>query len=455
MRHQRPPLTFADTAAGPPSRPLASVEDPRKILHEYRPWRKVRYLAQELGVDATELWTLIKQQRLATWRTIDVPRHEGGRFGFCLPESLLEPLLVIDRSTGVDPAAPSRGRTLRKRLLAISTDNELLARRRISSAMNEAAESSIMEGAASTRRDAIDLLRSGRKPVSIAERMIVNNYLAMQQIKQWLDRDLSTEMLLELHELLAADSIDVPGGVGRLRLASEHVHVEDTRTGDTIFTPPPAESLADLLRAVCAFANQEHSGADFIHPIAKSAILHFLVGYAHPFVDGNGRTARAVFYWHALRHGYAIMEHLSISEIIRKGFARYPQAYVDCELDDGDLTYFIAYHLDIIQQALDRLADYIETERERIRQSERFLSLAKGLNLRQRLLLEHALRHPLTQYTVKSHANSNGIVLATSRADLDELVRLRLMTTSKKGKQVLYLAAPTLENRLNRARAAR
>lgn len=454
MRDQRPPLTFHDVAAMPQRPAPGGVSDPRKLLYEYRPWRKVRYLAQELGVEAIELWTMVKRQRLATWRTIDVPRYEGGAFGYCTPNSVLEPLLVVDRSTGVDPAGPTRTSTLRKRLVAIGTDGELLARRRIFSTMSEAAESSIMEGASSTTRDAVELLRSGRPPASLAEHMILNNYSAMQQVKQWLDRDLSVEMLLELQAILANNAIDTPGGVGRLRVATEYVRVEDARTAEVIFTPPPADALTDLLRAICAFANREHSGPEFIHPIVKSAILHFLVGYAHPFVDGNGRTARAVFYWNALRHGYGIFEFLSISEIIRKGFARYPQAYVDTELDDGDLTYFIAYHLDVIQQALDRLADHIEAEKARVKQSERFLRIAKGLNLRQRLLLEHALRHPLTQYTVKSHANSNGIVLATSRADLEELVRLRLLTTAKKGKQVLYLASPNLERRLTRARRA-
>lgn len=449
MRDQRPPLTFHDVASSPWAPAIGTIQDPRKLLYEYRPWRKIRYLAQELGIEATQLWSMVKRQRLASWRSIEVPRYEGGSFGYCLPDSVLEPLLVVDRSTGVDPAGPTRVRTLRKRLLAIGTDGELLARRRIFSTMSEAAESSIMEGAASTRRDAVELLRSGRAPASFAEHMILNNYSAMQQIKQWLDRDLSIEMLLELQAILTTNAIDTPDGVGRLRLGTENVRVEDTRTAETIFTPPPAETLTELLRAVCRFANHEHSGPDFIHPIVKSAILHFLIGYAHPFVDGNGRTARAVFYWNALRHGYGIVEYLSISEIIRKGFARYPQAYIDSELDDGDLTYFISYHLDVIQQALDRLADHIETEQERIKQSERFLRLAKGLNLRQRLLLEHAIRHPLTQYTVKSHANSNGIVLATSRADLEELVRLRLMTTARKGKQVLYLASPDLERKLS------
>jgi Fic family protein len=363
---------------------------------------------------------------------------------------------MVDRGTGMAPTGTQVGtqlRSLQKRLLALQRDAQLLERQAINTTMGEAAESSIMEGAATTLARALDMLRSGRPPRTVGERMVMNNYFAMQQIKQWLDRPLSIEMLLEIQELLTEGTLDEPGGVGRLRADSDLVRIVDTRNNETIFTPPPVGFLGGLLRSACEFANKDHTGPEFIHPIVKATILHFLIGYAHPFVDGNGRTARAVFYWFALRHGYGVFEFLSISEIIRKGYAKYPQAYLDSELDDGDLTYFVLYHLDAIQQALDRLAEHVEREQERTRRSEPLLKLAKDLNLRQRLLLEHALRHPLTQYTVKSHMNSNGIVAATSRADLDDLVRRRLMVTSKKGKQVLYLIAPGLEDRLNRRSA--
>lgn len=387
------------------------------------------------------------------WQSLGVPRFEGGHFGFCTTPQLQESLLLIDRSSGVDPTATSGKRTLQKRLIALHADGQLVARRRIDTFMGEAAESSIMEGASTTRSDAIDMLRSGRVPTTLAERMVLNNYMGMQRIKDWLDRPLSLEMLLELQEILTEGTLDDPTASGRLRNDAEPVRVVDTRTEDTIFIPPPVSSLRPLIASICEFANREHSGSSFVHPVVKAAVLHFLVGYAHPFIDGNGRTARAVFYWFALRHGYGLFEFLSISEIIRKGYARYPQAYLDCELDDGDLTYFILYHLDVIQQSLDRLSTHIEMEQERLRRSESILKLAKDLNLRQRLLLEHALRHPLTHYTVKSHANSNGIVLATSRADLDDLVRRRMMVTTKQSKQVIYMISPGMAERLKKAKA--
>lgn len=455
MHDQRPPLTFAEAMATPCAVPMADAPGNNSALFaRYRPWRKVRHVAAEVGLSPDDTWHLVKRARAPLWRLLGIPMADGGEFGFCASPLLQESLLIIDRSTGVDPGANPVARTLQKRLFALHRDGQILARRRIQTSMDEAAESSIMEGAATTRSDAINMLRSGRAPASLGERMVVNNYLAMQQIKQWLDRALSIEMLLELQELLTHGTLDDATGAGRLRRADESIRIVDARSEETIFTPPPAADLRPLLQTICDFANREHAGPDFIHPVVKAAILHFLIGYAHPFIDGNGRTARATFYWLALRHGYGVFEFLSISEVIRKGYAKYPQAFLDTELDEGDVTYFVFFQLDVILQSLDRLAEHIEAEQDRIRRSESLLKLASDLNLRQRLLLEHALRHPLTQYTVKSHMNSNGIVAATARADLDDLVRRRLMVTSKRQKEVLYLVAPGLDAKL-RKRAAR
>lgn len=61
------------------------------------------------------------------------------------------------------------------------------------------------------------------------------------------------------------------------------------------------------MTAMCAFPNG-HLPDTFIHPAIRAIILHFWLGYDHPFVDGNGRTARALFYWAMLRQNYSLFE---------------------------------------------------------------------------------------------------------------------------------------------------
>lgn len=442
----RPPLRASTLLHDPArlGRALAIDLDRHRLDDGYRPWRTVRHIARDEGVDPVDAWAAIKWRRLAVRRMLELAQADGTPFHLCNVPELLVTLHRIDRTTGGGGAA------------ALESESGLLAdpahrdRLRIRSLMDEAVESSLIEGAATTRRDAVELLRSAAVPRDKGERMVVNNYVAMQEIKRRLDQPLSPEMLLDLQAILTRDTLDRPEDVGRFRREGEPVHVADVRTNDVVFVPPPAAQLSERLKRLCDFANASHEGKKFLHPIVKASILHFLIGYEHPFPDGNGRTARAVFYWFAIRNDYRIFEFVPISERIRKGFARYPQAFIDTELDEGDLTYFVLYQLDIIELALEDLSNHLARETAKIKHAQRLLALAKDLNLRQRLLLEHGLRHPRTQYTVKSHMNSNGITPNTARADLDDLVRRRMMVTSKRGKEVIYHIAPTLPARLER-----
>ncbi len=415
----------------------------RDLQAEYRPWRKVGPIARQRGLDPEDVWLGLKILRFAS-NPLPLAQASGTPFTWCSGNHLIEPLHRIDRAVGGGgPASLSQEG-------GVLGDEAHRTRLRIRTLMDEAAESSMIEGAATTRREAVEMLRQQRAPASVGERMVLNNHVAMQWIKRRLDRPLTPEMLLELQGLLTGGTLKDAGDSRRFRRADENVRVENPLTHEVIFTPPPAPGLERRVDAICAFANRDHAGADFIHPIVKACILHFMIGYEHPFADGNGRTARAIFYWSALRAGYSIFEFLPISELIRKGYASYPRAHLDSELDEGDLTYFILYKLDIIERSLDAFAQRLRREEEKIRQAERLLRLAKGLNLRQRLLLSHALRRPTTRYTVKSHATSNGIVAATARADLSDLVRRRLLVTSKQGRWVMYEVAPGLEARLAR-----
>ncbi len=172
----------------------------------------------------------------------------------------------------------------------------------VSSLMEEAISSSQLEGASTSRRVAKEMIRSGRAPRNKSERMIFNNYRAMHSVREQRHEKLTPTLIFELHRLVTDGTLDDPMDAGRLEPPDgERVQVFSPE-GELLHTPPPAEQLPARMEALCTFANGEEA-VGFLHPVVRAIIVHFWLAYDHPFADGNGRTARALFYWSMLSQG--------------------------------------------------------------------------------------------------------------------------------------------------------
>ena len=140
-----------------------------------------------------------------------------------------------------------------------------------------------------------------------------------------------------------------------------------------IYLPPPAEQLPDRLNQMVRFANRDADDGAFLHPVVRAIVLHFWLAFDHPFEDGNGRTARALFYWAMLRHDYRLFEFVSISRFLKKAPAQYARAFLHTETDGNDLTYFIVHQVDVIRRAIDELDEYLKTKARQVQRVERML----------------------------------------------------------------------------------
>ena len=387
-----------------------SVAPTGKYLH----WDKLIHLPPPNGLTNKQWWFAIKHARKNSYRPLPIVGTNKKQFVYLLTDSILEGTLGIDSRASGRIAAPEQvaNEDSRDRFL-------------ISSLIEESITSSQLEGASTTRQIAVEMLRENRKPRDKSEKMILNNFIAMQKIIHLRDRPMSIDLLLELHATLTEDTLDDPDAAGRFQLPNEErVRVVDHSNGQTLHTPPPAKDIESRIEKLIQFANDEIKQTSFIHPIVKAIILHFWLGYEHPFVDGNGRVARALFYWSAARSGYWLLEFISISRIIKQASLRYSKSFLYVETDDNDLTYFIIDQIVIINRALDTLERYLKRKSDQISSVTKILHGNSALNYRQIALLSHAIRHPMHQYTIRSHQTSHRVAYGTARNDLLNLVDL-------------------------------
>jgi Fic family protein len=381
------------------------------------------------------MWSAIKFSRLSQFRPIPISTYALGNFvRFCTPPRHQQWLHRIDQMAGGNIGTVSGN--------AIPDDND---RYLFNSLMEEAIASSRLEGAVSTREKAKKMLRTKRKPRNRSEQMILNNYRAISEIRTLKDEELTPELLLHLQEVLTDDTLDDASHIGEFRMNND-VHVVDTSTDEIMHTPPDFLSIPERIQQVCDFANKK--GGEFVHPVIKAIALHFAIGFIHPFVDGNGRTARALFYWQMLKCKYWLFEYLPISRILIREPSRYVRAYLYSELDGGDITYFIHFHLGLIMQAITALHAYIGRQLLVVKEATKIVRAFPDMNHRQSALLQDCLKHPGRRYTIRDHGGLHRVAYATARADLLELMKRKLLVGEKQGKHYVFWPPDNLLSRI-------
>lgn len=404
---------------------LSAPLDDADHLH----WDKLRYKTPPTGLDHQTWWYLLKTARRQKARELPLPQKDGTPFTYVLTDRILEACDDIARRAGGQIDVSDQVLDLAGR------DSYIF-----NSLVEEAITSSQLEGASTSRRVAKEMLENRREPRGRSEQMILNNFEAMEFVRTLSGQKLTPGLVLEIHRVVTEGTLDDPGDAGRLEQPDGDrvaVYGDDDQV---LHRPPRAGELPDRLLALCDFANGQPS--TYLSPVVRAIILHFMMGYDHYFADGNGRTARALFYWSMLRNGYWLVEFLTISKILKEAPAQYAFSYLLTEDDDGDLTHFLHYQLHVIQRALDDMTSYLQRKADELRNVRRAVEAAhETLSPRQGRILEMAAEDAAFGITVKQYARRFRVSDETARHDLNQLTAEGLLDKQKVSKA--YVWGPT------------
>ncbi len=402
----------------------------RKIQDEYLYWDKVKYKAKDCT--PSELWSVVKMFRFLRRKEINFHSH---KFYYVLTDYIQKSIHRFDMHIGG---------TLGSNIDIAETDKTKFI---INSIIEEAISSSQMEGASTTRKKAKEMIRQEKKPKNKSEQMILNNFITMKHIVQHKNEDLTEESLLYIHKLITNSTLEDSEDEGKFRNNND-VRVVNHSNNEIVHTPPPQSDLKKLVEDLCLFFNTDSD--EFIHPIIKGCIIHFMIGWIHPFTDGNGRTARAIFYWYMLKKGYWLTEYLSISRIIKDTKSQYEKAYLYTEIDENDMTYFITYHIRVMEKALVALKEYINRKQKEVFQATKFMKIP-NVNDRMAQILKIIHDDPDRILNAKEIESRFNISNFTARTDLKSLVELGFLEIVQVNKQKQnFIKSSTFEETLKK-----
>lgn len=231
------------------------------------------------------------------------------------------------------------------------------------SALEEVFYTSYVEGAGITMAGAMEFLTGERPPRDIEEQLITNNRAALGYAGGNLYRRIDADLLGELAEILT-EGMDAGGREYRV---TDEVDYALEENGD--FDAVPAALVPDRMSGLYAFLSDPKA-----HPLIKAAVAQAYIIAVRPFPEGNDRLGRILSEMILLRAGYGFFRDVSLSALIaRKSFGYYEAlANVTREENEGDLTYFLEYFLELLSRAVDerRLRALKKNEEARLEETE-------------------------------------------------------------------------------------
>lgn len=375
---------------------------------------KRRLFGSGLTSGWNELWQRIYINRKRQAVPVFLPSIDM-KFWYFPSDSLQKKIIEIERF----------GVMLYDKIVHASFKSSFLA----DAAIEEAITSAIYEGANTTRAQAKQLIESGKRPATKDDWMLLNNFEAMNWIKDHRGESLTSDLILKIHQIVSKNTLDGADANYCGKFRDDRVFVRNA-SGEAVHE---GVSYLKVPQAVEEAINVTTNNPRYLHPLIKGTLLHYLIAYIHPFFDGNGRTARTLFYFKSMKHNLKFVELLSISAHLKNSGNMYERVFEVIKNHDWDLTYFIDHCLESLLAALkivDGKVSYLV--------SIHSIRDTFGLNENQIGLLQRLALNKYRSVSIESYADEIGKSREIARKELKSLVANKLLVERKTGKKFVY-----------------
>lgn len=294
----------------------------------------------------------------------------------------------------------------------------------------EAHHTTHIEGTQLTLEQSEQLLK-GQTPANTNPddaRELVNYRDAFNLVADYLDSDspVTEGLIREIHKRLVKGVRGDSAAPGEYRKIQNYV--VNSKTGETVYTPPPAYEIQRMMQELVDYINR----IDDVHPVFVSGIAQFQLVHIHPFLDGNGRSARLLSTLCLYRKGYDFKRLFTISEYYDRNRSDYYKAIQSVRENDMDMTGWLEY----FTHALSEQMQEIKTKGEVVIRAD-VLGKRHNLSERQQKAVQYVLQ--TGELTIKEFEELCGDVnRRTLQRELKDLVEKAIFVTEGATHQLIY-----------------
>ncbi len=280
----------------------------------------------------------------------------------------------------------------------------------------ESHHSTHIEGTALSLEQSREILE-GKKVKGVNrddEKELLNYKKAMDFVSKYLGKDdpIIEGVVRELHKILVKGVRGGQADPGNYRKIQNYV--VNSRTKEVIYTPPTPLDVPHFMREFVDWINK----AEDVSPILVAGIAQFQFVHIHPFIDGNGRTARLLSTLMLYKTGYDFKRIFTISEFYDKDRLAYYQAIQSVRKNEMDMTSWLEYFVEGLRSQMKEIQEKGE---QLIKQDAHLQKIKKiGLNPRQVKAMKYLMR--MGRLTVNDYQSAVSCIRRTAQRDLDDLV---------------------------------
>jgi len=197
------------------------------------------------------------------------------------------------------------------------------------------------------------------------------------------------------------------------------------------YMPPKTKDVPQLTAEFLDWLNLDKTKE--VNPVISAGIVHYEIARIHPFIDGNGRTARLIASLALYKSGFDHRRFFALDDYYDENRSAYYAALKTVQANKGDITKWLEYFTDGVLYSINKVKDFIVKMglSQKIEEGERIELTQKQVKILERIKEKDKISN-------KDLRDMFGVTRQAILKEISKLIDAKLIVLIGKGRGAYY-----------------